>query len=190
MSLQQTEFQERMARLNAQKQSHPKKAIKTNYIENFGYVFSFVLAFLSGILSVILVRLVSHHMMGAAAIEDLTIGQIAINALVALGTIFAIRTALSIKSKQHLTCQIVGLWVAFMGFHNLSHWFPHPMSVIYTPEFVDHEQSRAAPNSLLFRGVPIYFGEAPEENAFDGQPDNKPDGPRIIRGGNALSSSR
>lgn len=167
MSYQRTDFQDRVARMSAEHQAaRPSKKIKQDYKANTGYALSFVWAFLTGILSVFLVRLVIHHMMGGAAIEDLSFGELLMNAVFAGVIILAIRMATKLNGKEHLMCQTTGLLVAFTGFHNLSHWAPAPMSLVFSQEFVAETQGRTYANTLIYRGIVFYFGPKPGQSLF------------------------
>ncbi len=168
MSEQRLEFQDRIARMSADKNAHRNSngKIKQNYKANLGYAMTFVWAFLSGVASVILVRLVVHHMVGPVAIEDLSLAELAMNAVFAGVIILAIRMATKLNGKEHLTCQAAGLMVAFTGFHNLSHWAPEPMAALFTPEFVVQTQAITYPNTLKYRGMTFYFGPKPDQKVL------------------------
>ncbi len=169
MSGQRADFQDRIARMSSDHHARAGgngTAIKQNYRANLSYAMSFVWAFLSGMASVLAVRLVVHHMLGGAAIEDLSLGELAMNALFAGIIILGIRMVTKLDGKEHLTCQAFGLLVAFTGFHNLSHWTPGLMSVVYSPEFVAETQARTYPNTLIYRGMTFYFGPKPGDTVF------------------------
>lgn len=169
MSSGQEAFQERLEKLGvAQDMRAPDvevtRVVKPgppHWTENLGYPASLVGAFVAGLVSVFLARWATSHVTdGASDNADLTL---LMDATVAFGIVFILRTALHMTEKEHIACKTAGIWVSLTMMHNLVHAYPEHFAFVYTPAWVEHVTGITEPNSFYFRGYSFPFGDAPAQ---------------------------
>ncbi len=72
---------------------------------------------------------------------------------------FVLAAILRLTSKGHLLVQAIGVTLMVASFHNLSHFLPGPMSLVFSPTYVHKTVATTQPLSLQFRGhVFLPFG--------------------------------
>ncbi|WGW03196.1 hypothetical protein [Tropicibacter oceani] len=148
--------QQRAARMAA-----PKVVQRTSYWENAKYPLSFVGAFVLGVLATMFGRYCQFHMLGLPVqAENPDIQMVMDNVFVGLIAV-VVRLLVSYATHEHMVAQMAGVWLVILTFHNLPHWAPMPMSMVFSPEYVHQAQAATNGNSILFRGAEFYFGKPP-----------------------------
>lgn len=143
----------------------------TSFRENIKYPLSIVGAFGIGLFSVFLIRYVRFHMLGGSLVgtdADLTM---VIDASMAACFGFLLRFAFNFIEQEYVLAKAAGIAVMVGAMHNLAHWYPTPMSVIFSPAWVEQTQTQTEGNSILFRGASFVLmeyddGEPPEPRVF------------------------
>lgn len=181
MSGGQQAFHERLEKLGMAQDvvrdvAKPQRPVKKGvWSENLAYPLSFVGAFLVGLFSVFISRYVTSQINDGAA-DDLDLTLI-MDAVVAFGIVFVLRTALHMTSKEHIACKTAGIWVSLTMMHNLVHAYPAPFTAVYTKAWVEQITSVTEPKSFFFRGYTFPFSDkTAKENA-----DNPGGGVKINR---------
>jgi hypothetical protein len=70
-------------------------------------------------------------------------------------TAFVLSQAFRLKSKEHRALQGLGVFLMIGVFHNLSHWLPTPMGMVFSPAWVQTTVDTTPPGS--FRLGQRYF---------------------------------
>ena len=161
---QQSGFQDRVARLQqaqaAVEETRPAPR-RDSLWENAKYPLSFVVALLVGILATMLLRYCQFHMLGMPAQAENPDVQMVMDNVFAAIVAGVIRSVTNFATAEHMACKMVGVWIVILGFHNLSHWAPGLMSVLFAPEYVREVTSATWPDTIIFRDMVINFGRAP-----------------------------
>ena len=161
---QQASFQDRVARVReAQSQveaTRPEPARDTLW-DNAKYPLSFVFALLVGVAATLLLRYCQYHMLGLPAQAENPDMQMVMDNVFAVIVAGVIRTATNFATSEHMMFKMIGVWIVILGFHNLSHWAPGAMSVLFSPEYVREVTMATWPDTIIFRDMVVNFGREP-----------------------------
>ncbi len=178
---QKQSFQERLARIQsngrapseelvaaaspAPTRAAPAKRAKgavsplPDWRENIRYPLAFVRAFLIGAFAVFVSRYARFHLADGSLVgEDADLVML-IDGFIATAAAFAIKEVFRIKGREFAPAQTAGVVMMVVSMHNLAHWAPTPMALIFSPEWVAEVQVYTLPNSILFRGVSFVIGD-------------------------------
>lgn len=136
--------------------SAPVKQSRGKEIASNGlYPLSLVAAFCLGLLAVALGQYARFQLaQGQAQLEDADL-EMMLTAGIGILLSFVLAQVFRLTSKTHKAMQSAGVFAMVCAFHNLAHWFPGPMTVLFSQEWVAQVQLEAPKNSARFRGV--YF---------------------------------
>ena len=133
--------------------------------ENLGYPMSILGAFLLGVLAVFASNYAMFHLFGAdGGLEDPMFTMIG-NGVLAAGLSFVLRNAMKFEGKEFTTANTAGIILMVAAIHNLFHFVPGPMAVIYSPEHVAMMVDTSVPYSLNYGGDYFVLHEAGMEAA-------------------------
>lgn len=114
-------------------------------------------ALLVGVLAVLLVRIASFHLMGAAMISENADATLAIETGAAVVLSFLLFLLLPFKGPQFNVAQFAGVILMISMMHNVVHSAPGVFGAIFSPEWAAEVTSVTEPNSLYLRGEVIPF---------------------------------
>ncbi len=139
----------------------------TSWRENIKYPLSIVGAFLIGMFSVFLVRYARYHLLGGSLVgADADITMV-LDASLAAAFGFLLRFSLNFIEQEYVLAKAAGIAVMVGAMHNLAHWAPSPMSVVFSPDWVAQTQSQTEGNSILFRGASFVLMEFEQEGPVE-----------------------
>ena len=127
--------------------------------ENIRYPLVYVRAFLIGAFAVFVARYARFHIANGGLVGEDADLTMFIDGFIASAAGFAIKEVFRIEGKEFALAQTVGVVAMVVSMHNLAHWFPAPMSLVFSPEWVDDVLYYTEPNSILFRGVSFVIGD-------------------------------
>lgn len=133
--------------------------------ENLGYPMSIVGAFLLGVLAVFASNYAMFHLFGAdGGLEDPLFTMVG-NGVLAAGLSFVLRNAMKFEGKEFATANTAGIILMVASIHNLFHFAPEPMAVVYSAEHVAMMVDTSVPYSLNYGGDYFVLHEAGMEAA-------------------------
>lgn len=144
------------------------------------YPLSLLGAFVLGLFAVALGIYARFQLMaGQAVLEDASI-EMALSGGIGLMLSFVLAQMFRLTSKEHKAMQAAGVFVMVCGFHNLAHWLPGPMTLLFSPAHVVEMQVTSPANSARIGGsyFPLFATGAPEQGTADGLAACPPDAPK------------
>jgi len=127
---------------------------------NLMYPASLLGAILLGMLAVAISQYVRFQLMaGPDALTDPMTEALMVGGL-GLVASFVLSQAFKLTSKEHRSLQGAGVFLMVCTFHNLSHWLPGPMSVIFSPAYVQLTVATSQPNTFRISGGNSAIAEA------------------------------
>ena len=161
---QQAGFQDRIARFQTaqteQEATRPAPQ-RDSLWQNAKYPLSYVVALLVGILATMLLRYCQFHMLGLPAQAENPDMQLVMDNVFAAIVAGVIRGMTNFATAEHMAAKMVGVWIVILGFHNLSHWAPGLMAILFSPEYVREVVSATWPDTIIFRDMVFAFGRTP-----------------------------
>lgn len=161
---QQAGFQDRVARLQqvqAEVSAARPAPQRDSVWQNAKYPLSFVAALLVGIAATMLGRYCQFHMLGLPAQAENPDIQMVMDNVFAGVIALVIRLSTNFSTNEHMMFKMVGVWVVILGFHNLSHWSPETMSLLFSPQYVREVTASTWPDTIIFRDAVFAFGRTP-----------------------------
>lgn len=115
------------------------------------------LALIVGLLSVLIVRIASYHLLGSAMISENADMTLAKESGAALVLSFALFMLFPYKGPQYKIVQLAGVLIMISMMHNAVHKAPGLFAALFSPEWASEVTSVTEPNSLYLRGEVIHF---------------------------------
>ncbi|MEL7104700.1 MAG: hypothetical protein AAGM21_02185 [Pseudomonadota bacterium] len=133
--------------------------------ENLGYPMSILGAFVLGLLAVFASNYAMFHLFGAdGGLEDPVFTMVG-NGVLAAGLGFVVRNAMKFEGKEFTTANTAGIILMVASIHNLFHFVPGPMAMMYSPDHVAMMVDSSVPYSLNYGGDYFVLHEAGMEAA-------------------------
>ena len=88
-----------------------------------------------------------------------------VSGLLGLMLAFVLGQMFRLRSKEHRGMMSAGVFLMVCTFHNLAHWAPGPMSMMFSPAWVQTVVATSPANSFAWRGMYVPFGEQTVELA-------------------------
>lgn len=154
-------FEERIGRITAGQQWEPegvivaqhtsrKKKARKSLFGNAGYPLSIVMAFVLGILTVVLARYCRFHLFGVEQSGDIIADHLIMDAAMSSGLAFVIRMATNLKSPVHLSAKSFGITAGVLTMHMAVHRFPEIFDFLFSPQWTDLVIASTEANGILF----------------------------------------
>ncbi len=132
---------------------------------NLVYPASLLGAVVLGMVAVFASHYIRFQLMAGAVQSADPATEMLVVAGIGLAASFVLSQAFKLTTKEHRTLQGIGVFLMVCLFHNLSHWLPGPMSLAFSPEYVQTMTLGSPPNSFQFRGTyfPLFDTARPED---------------------------
>jgi hypothetical protein len=177
MSAHQTEFQARLARINAG-QGFTKSTVYVGMETTFSYtppnrkkagislampsanigaMFGFPFAMLAGFVAHGVERYADFALFGLTDPTTLSWFAVARMAGVALVLSMLVMYLLRLRDRELVIAQALGVVAGVVAFHNLAHGLPELCGQVFSPEWVEMMTSATRPGSLYFMGSSFQF---------------------------------
>ncbi len=177
MSLHQTEFSARLARIESgvgsskstlyvgmdetysvsygRRGAQKRGNSVADSIRNLGYPIMVILAFLVGVAANVAARLVEFRMNGLPTAADNIDVQMAINFGVALMIASVLGTVFRIGIRDFVMVRLMGIAAGVLGLHNVVHAYPQYFEQVFSTIWVSHITTATEAGSIVWRGVSI-----------------------------------
>ncbi len=128
---------------------------------NMLYPASLLGVVLLGMVAVAVSHYVRFHIMAESALLQDPVSEMLMVGGVGLAATFVLSQAYKLTSKEHRTLQGIGVFLMVASFHNLSHWLPGPMSLVFSPAYVATIAETTPVNTLRLGGSYYQLFETP-----------------------------
>lgn len=119
---------------------------------NAAYPLSLIGAFVLGLVAVALSFYARFQVMqGEVHLDDPGL-EMALSGGLGIALSFVLAQMFRLTSKEHKGMQSAGVFVMVCALHNLAHWAPGPMAVVFSSEWVQRVQTDSPPNSARLGG--------------------------------------
>lgn len=173
---------ERRAPIEAEK---PVIDVLPDWRENASGPAGIAAAIVTGIVAVVIVRLIRFHFTGVALVSESPDLTLAVETAAALFLSFALFSLMPWKGIQYRFLQFAGIALMALSMHNMVHSAPGLFRLAFSPDWTDRVLAETEPSSMYLRGQSMPFaGKIREEVAEADIAPEEPAKPRRIQIGN------
>ena len=155
-------FQNRVNRVGDGSSARAQVNILPDWRAPFIIPLGILLAVLTGMASVVVVRVGFFHVTGSALISNSPNVTMGIETLTALFASLLFFYVFPFRGAQYNFFQFLGVIFMISMMHNIVHKVPGPFSLAFSPEWTQIVTTVTEPNSFYLRGQSIPFVPEPE----------------------------